>query len=149
MFFFLLLLGVAASAPVSFRHDEGCFERLLRCRNDLDFSAATRAVMRREKFLLPHSCLVYVGYCKPDFPNLLSAEIAVMVPLEKPDGSTTYVQRPDVKPVSPEGYVLLHTLVSEMRAKISSRTKPLEHGSQAAEAYVSYAHPTEESSTPS
>lgn len=157
--FVLLLLSLfaaACAAPVRLRRrDEGCFGRLLECRRAIDFNAAQHAALNREPFLLPHSCLIYVGFCEPDLKNLLAHEVSVMLPVDKPDGTTTYVQHSDLRAVAPESYVLLHTALSEMHAKIASRSKPVmafDNPSDAAGAYVgtnSHTHPTEESSTPS
>uniref|UniRef100_A0AB38ZDN8 ORF7 protein n=1 Tax=Miniopterus bat coronavirus TaxID=3119327 RepID=A0AB38ZDN8_9NIDO len=153
---FLSLFSVAFAAPVHLRRrDEGCFSRLLACRRSIDFNAAQHAALNRESFLLPHKCLIYVGFCEPDLKNLLSHEVVVMVPIDKPDGTTTFVQQSDLQPIAPESYALLHTALTEMHNKIASRSKPVmafDNPSAAAEAYVgtnSHAHPTEESSTPS
>lgn len=137
---FLLLLAIFSFVTISLsaplRQDAGCHVKMLRCRSELDFDDAAFAVQYSKPFLLPHSCLIYVAYCTPNFPELLAETLYVPTPVQREDGSTVYVQRPDFKSVTPDVYSLLHTFLSEMHGKLSSRSKPVPLANELVAVYV-------------
>ncbi|QHA24676.1 nonstructural protein NS7 [Miniopterus pusillus bat coronavirus HKU8-related] len=108
--FLISVLSCTFAHPVNRRYGEygrassdPCEDKMLACRANLDFKLFDAAARdSTADVVIPQTCAAYLRLCKPNFSDLLAAQLLIA----KSQPSGTFKYEFDYKPISADGYIV-------------------------------------------